>query len=99
MLRTILTQVKTVQPDVKTFECTREDFFIALFALGKSFIRAETDGHIIYVVYIRSEIEGDIKKILDPCSTVYTDYRMVMVAREAWRTLLQLLADYKSHKQ
>ena len=99
MPRIILTQCREQKEGIKTFECTREDFFIWLFILDITHIRVETDGHIIYVIYIRSEVDEAIKRLLDPSIPLMSDYRKVIVARETWRTFLQLLSDYKNNKQ
>jgi hypothetical protein len=95
MPRTILSAQKDTCEGEKLFECTREDFFIWLFSLGIAHVRAETDGHIIFVIYLRCEVDDAIRKILDPTITLVTDYRKIIVARETWRTLLQLLSDHK----
>lgn len=78
------------------FDCTREDFYIALFAYGITPLRVETDGHIIYVIFPKDDVIEKVRLLADPTQEILLNYRLIMNARETWRTFLQLLSDHKN---
>ena len=97
--RTVLKQIQEEITEKKTFECTREDFFLILWCLGKPANRLETDGRINYWIFVRDDVDATISRFLDPSQPLLVDYRLLMVAREMWRTGLQILDDFKAHRQ
>ena len=98
MPRITLTRHRDRKPGEILFECTREDFFKWLFCNNVQFIDVETDGHILFVIYGRAEADEYIKTMLNPNKKLTMDYRKLMVASEAWKSLLQLLSDYKNNR-
>jgi len=99
MVRITLTKNRDKNPGEVTFECTREDFHNWLFINDISHVSVETDGNLLFVIYSRIEVDKAIKQMLDPSKPLIADYRKFIVARETWRSLLQLLSDYKHNKQ
>ena len=99
MARTVLIVHREYDPKETLFECTREDFYKYLFCNDVVPVRAETDGRIILVIYIRKEAEPLIKAILDPNRVLSVDYRKSMIASESWKIYLQLFSDYKAHRE
>jgi len=99
MTRVILTKNRDKNDGEITFECTREDFHNWLFINGICHILVETDGNLLFVIYSRTEVDKAIKEMLDPSKPLIADYRKFIVARETWRSLLQLLSDYKHNRQ
>jgi hypothetical protein len=96
MARVTLQLLRKRTPGEKLFECTREDFFLWLYVLDITLLDVETDGHKLYVIYLRNEVDEAIQWMLDPTRPLMCDYRKMITAREVWRSLLQLLADYKA---